>query len=134
MCKRRAGVINELFQLGSPRTLHKGLLRGLEDAAGCQEKEAGVRVRGREAADQRHPQEHHPPQRGPGTAQPPQRRPGRATSPPEPRTAVTCTLQGTGHECLSVPHSQVQNRVISHSERQLASAFQRVLSQVYSPD
>jgi len=38
------------------------LLRGLEDAEGRQEEEAGLRVRGRAAADQRHPEEHHPAQ------------------------------------------------------------------------
>lgn len=55
---------------GSPLAPHKPsaeLLRGLEDAAGRQEEEAGVRVRGPEAADQRHPEEHHPPQGAAGS-------------------------------------------------------------------
>lgn len=43
------------------------LLRGLEDAEGRQEEEAGLRVRGRAAADQRHPEEHHPAQGAAGS-------------------------------------------------------------------
>lgn len=40
-----------------------------------------------------------------------------ATSLPVPHTAVTRALQGPGHKCQSVPHSQAQDRVLPHSYR-----------------
>lgn len=69
------------------------LLRGLADAAGREEEEAGVRVCGRAAAHQRHPQEHPPAQGAAGTAAT-----GMATGPQGP-TAVTLSLHRPEQPC-----------------------------------
>lgn len=105
--------------------MHKAsaeLLRGLEDAAGRQEKETGVRVCRREAADQRHPEEHHPSQGAAGTGQPPDScTPARAGHEPvrglyryDVRWA---TAAAPGPKRLRFPSSQAQNHVTLHSYR-----------------